>query len=73
MTKCACGRPLHYKDVKLKKLIERINKRCGGDVILQIFGVFYTVQRHYVALHGIDPLEIEELEAKGIVRKVKSS
>lgn len=52
--KCHCGKPLHYSSQKLQREVEAIVRMAGSQYVrVEVEGVTYKVQRHYIALHGI--------------------
>lgn len=53
--RCHCGKLLHYSDINTQRRIEEIVERFGPyiDVVVD-GGRTYRVQRHYIALHGIN-------------------
>lgn len=53
--RCHCGRPLHYTDIKKQRFVEKNVKTLGEYVRLtDSQGRTWRVQRHYIALHGIE-------------------
>lgn len=61
---CACGLPLHYTDKKTKKHIEALVSKVGEFIKVKLpesGGRTFLVQRHYIALHGIDGKTLENL------------
>lgn len=64
--RCACGRPLHYTDPKIQKLVEGLVAQLGEDIPIYYGGKTYHVPRHYIALHG---LKAQELPALGFPSK----
>lgn len=53
---CFCGRPLHYKHVEQRQLVEMLIN-LTGDLYVTVTrttdGRSWRVPRHYIALHGI--------------------
>lgn len=55
MTKCHCGRVLHYADRELQATVQKTIDTYGENIAITDWtGKTYLVPRHYVALHGID-------------------
>lgn len=55
---CACGRPLHYKDLVLQQVVEDNCARMGEHVTIHVERGenethTFHVQRHFIVLHGI--------------------
>jgi len=61
--RCPCGRPLHYTDPDVLRLVEEQITRLGPTVLVRLLsgGGSYRVPRHYIALHGLKAWEIEDL------------
>lgn len=59
---CQCGRPLHYSNRSVFEQVQRIVELSEGPfVTVKILGVgSYRVQRHFIALHGINAKTLEE-------------
>jgi len=68
--KCACGRPLHYSDLALKVVIDDYVAKLGPEIVFNVGGRRYAVQRHYAALHGFRASEAESLADQGIIRRL---
>jgi hypothetical protein len=60
-TQCACGRPLHYNDPNVLRMVERLVATKGPDVHVQVGDRVWLVQRHYIALHGLKAQELPSL------------
>lgn len=58
---CACGRPLHYQNPESQALIQRLVDIHGPDVRVTIGDHTWSVQRHYIALHGLRGWELPGL------------
>ena len=59
---CHCGRPLHYSDPEIQKLVEKIIAEKGEFVPIKVLGGrAWKVPRHFIALHGIRAWEIPTL------------
>ena len=62
---CACGKPLHYSDPKIRAGVEDLIARLGPTIeVAVIGGKKFKVPRHYIALHGIKATELPELAAR---------
>jgi hypothetical protein len=59
--RCACGRPLHYTDPKIREMVQRYIDALGPDVKVTIDGRSWLVQRHYIALHGLSAIKLQGL------------
>ena len=70
-THCACGRLLHYTDPAVEEVMMRIVKEKGENVIIDCGGEKYSVQRHFIALHGVRGLDLTLLEKAGIINHVQ--
>ncbi|MCK9557055.1 MAG: hypothetical protein M0R50_03310 [Candidatus Cloacimonetes bacterium] len=68
--KCACGKPLHYSVLATRKVVEEAVSRLGPDVVVTGPDGSYSVQRHYIALHGLKTCELETLAEKGLIKKI---
>lgn len=66
---CACGQPLHYTDAKLKDIVTTLVQESGEFVIVKVNKSLYLVQRHYLALHGIQAADLPRLVREGIVKE----
>ena len=58
---CACGRPLHYADPFLRKLVQEWVDELGESMPVHVGGRAWMIPRHYIALHGLKAAEIEKL------------
>lgn len=67
---CACGKPLHYSDPRVRAEVERAIAAVGPTVDITCGAKSYRVQRHYLALHGIASADLERLAAAGTVQKI---
>ena len=56
--RCACGRPLHYRDPLLRALMDRMVAECGPTIHISTGGRTWKVQRHWLALHGLKATEL---------------
>lgn len=65
--KCHCGKPLHYKDAKAREIVDRIIKQTGHRFVNISVEVAdgetktWSVDRHYIALHGLKAKELPGL------------
>lgn len=67
MTNCHCGKPLHYKDKKNQKMVQDLVDQLGEFIPVTRGGKTFSVQRHWIALHGITPdTNLEKLGFKEI-------
>lgn len=67
--RCACGLPLHYRSKAEEAKVQDEVAKLGEWMPASVGADQYLIQRHYKALHGINPNEIHSLMQKGIVRK----
>jgi|HubBroStandDraft_5_1064220.scaffolds.fasta_scaffold345534_2 hypothetical protein len=58
---CACGRPLHYESDELNEMMEALISVVGETVKVTTPRGTWIVPRHYIALHGIKAVELEQL------------
>lgn len=66
--KCACGKPLHYTNQRIRSEVEELVARLGPDIVVLCAGKRYSVSRHYIALHGLKGWELETLAVQGVVK-----
>jgi hypothetical protein len=65
--KCACGKPLHYTDPTVRKVMDQLVKNLGPTIRVTIVDPktkepkTYLVQRHFIALHGLNGWEVAGL------------
>ena len=69
---CACGKPLHYSDPRAREFVERCIAEQGDCLVVRCNGKAYRVQRHYLALHGVKAVDLEDLAALGIVERLEA-
>ncbi|HZT29439.1 MAG TPA: hypothetical protein VFA33_06130 [Bryobacteraceae bacterium] len=50
---CHCGRPLHYTDPVIERMVRALIAQLGEYTRVTVEGRSWMVQRHYIALHGI--------------------
>jgi hypothetical protein len=55
---CHCGQKLHYTDPKVQASVEQLIKELGPKVRVKVGGRTWMVDRHYIALHGINAVEL---------------
>lgn len=70
MTRCACGRVLHYKQVKKFLKIQAFIDELGPTIDLRVGDEIYRIQRHYLALHGLKSRDLPLLAEKGLVERI---
>ncbi len=63
---CWCGKPLHYKDKKTEKMVQKLVDQLGEFIPVTVAGKTFRVQRHYIALHGIKAKNLAKLGFKKI-------
>lgn len=58
--RCGCGRPLHYTDPQVERMMRRQVARKGPNILVEVEGDNYGiwVPRHYIALHGLKAQEL---------------
>lgn len=61
--RCHCGLPLHYRSPKSYAAVERQIAQAGGNQFVNVTceGRTWKVQRHYIALHGLNASELADL------------
>jgi hypothetical protein len=64
VTHCHCGRPLHYQDKSLEAQLTDLTEQLGEFMPVTVDGKTWSVQRHYIALHGIKGKDLSKLEFK---------
>jgi hypothetical protein len=67
---CACGRPLHYINIDVEEIVKRYSKKLGELVEITTANGTFLVQRHYIALHGINAKDLDKLAIDGVVERV---
>jgi len=55
---CHCGKPLHYSDPDLRRIVERLIEAKGTHQPVTVGRRTWLVSRHYIALHGIKAVEL---------------
>ena len=67
LTKCHCGKDLHYNDPKIQNDIQDLVDRFGEFITIVVVDKMtkvnrkFRVQRHYIALHGIKGKDVAKL------------
>lgn len=69
---CPCGEPLHYKEPKIQRMVERMIGAYGANISVQVGSRAYMVPRHWIALHGLKPREVPILADKYGWEEVKA-
>lgn len=60
-TMCHCGKPLHYSDANIQRVIEGFVREFGEYLTVTVDGRSFRVPRHYIALHGLKGEEVPRL------------
>jgi hypothetical protein len=63
---CACGRLLHYSDKTMEATVQAMSDELGEDITVTVGDRAWSVQRHYIALHGLKAAEISTLGFKEV-------
>lgn len=67
---CLCGQPLHYGDLAKQKMVEKIIRQVGEDMIMKApDGRKWYVPRHYVVLHEVRPEQLPGLAIRYNLQK----
>lgn len=66
---CACGMPLHYTSKVTESQVVRLVEKLGECIPVSANGVRYLVQRHFIALHGLNADDLPQLAEQGIVER----
>ena len=66
MIRCACGKPLHYKDKNLQARVQELVDKLGEYVKVRVDGsnINYLIPRHFIALHKVKAKDLPYLAAK---------
>lgn len=56
---CHCGQPLHYTCGKTEIMVKKMVADKGRFVEVVCDGIRYAVDRHYIALHGLEASELK--------------
>lgn len=64
---CHCGRPLHYTDPRVEEQVCELIRHAGAYVLITVAGRSFKVQRHYVALHGIQAADLPALGFEEVI------
>ena len=59
--KCHCGKPLHYADPVVERMVTALVKQLGEYTPVTVGARTWLVQRHYIALHGLNAWELPTL------------
>lgn len=59
---CHCGEPLHYGDKKVENHMINLVQQKGRFIAVSsiMTGKVYKVDRHYIALHGLEGINLAE-------------
>jgi hypothetical protein len=66
---CACGRPLHYNNKDVERIVKRYAEKLGEMVEIAAPSGTFLVQRHYIALHGVGAKDLNRLAIDGVVER----
>jgi hypothetical protein len=66
---CACGEPLHYQNKVVEKVVMDYIEKLGEMVEIVVPSGTFLVQRHYVALHGVEAKDLDRLAIDGVVER----
>ncbi len=61
---CHCGRPLHYSDPEIRRVVDALVGEYGEYVPVTVTYPeprTFLVPRHYIALHGLKGWEVRTL------------
>jgi len=58
---CACGKPLHYTDPSVRATVEALIANLGENVKVTTPQGTWSVQRHWIALHGLNTATLPHL------------
>ncbi len=58
---CHCGKPLHYNNKDVQCYMDKIISDLGRYITVCIGNKNYKVDRHYIALHGLEGRTIDSL------------
>lgn len=58
---CHCGQPLHYLSVVTEARVQDLVDTLGEYMTVTVAGRSWKVQRHYIALHGLEAWRMAEL------------
>lgn len=68
--RCHCGRPLHYRDPEIARIMHALVAELGEYVVVQVGGRRWRVPRHYIALHGLRGADLPSLGFSGDHRMI---
>ena len=66
---CACGKPLHYKNKVTERMVQMLVDELGEYIAVTVDGKTFSVQRHYIALHGIKDKDLDKLGFSDTIKK----
>ena len=66
VTRCHCGRPLHYRSQQAKDYVDAKIAELGADLRVVIGARAWMVPRHYLALHGLKSADVPRLGFKEV-------
>ena len=66
---CACGEPLHYINKDVEGIIKHYAEEFGEMVEITASSGTFLVQRHYIALHGVEAKDLDRLAIDGVVER----
>ncbi len=58
---CPCGRPLHYFSKVKQAQVQALCNLLGEDIPVHFTDRVWMVSRHYIALHGLRPVDLPTL------------
>ena len=58
---CHCGKPLHYQNLGIERMVLKLIDKLGEFTRVTVRGHTWLVPRHYLALHGLNESKIESL------------
>ena len=69
---CPCGRELHYSNAEIANVVRLIIAQSGSLtlVVHAANGHSYRVNKHYIALHGLQATELEDLAERGTIARM---
>jgi len=65
---CHCGKPLHYSDAKIQRMVEALIAELGEHVVVAVGSRSWLVPRHYIALHGLRAQDVPTLGFDEVAR-----
>lgn len=70
MNKCHCGKELHYQNKTDEQKVQELVDKLGEYLPVTRGNKTFLVQRHWIALHGIN--QTTDLEAEGFQEVYRS-